>query len=149
LEKALSIMDIPMKDKGIILQKTYDLSLPRVMGDEGKLLQVFLNIIKNAVEAMKKGGSLTILTCVSREYVRQKGKPKRWAVVSVKDTGGGIPSEDIPKIFLPFYTKKKQGTGIGLALSKKIIMDHKGFIKVESHEGKGAAFNIYIPFGGE
>lgn len=146
LEKALSIMDIPMKDKGIILQKTYDLSLPRVMGDEGKLLQVFLNIIKNAIEAMKKGGRLTVLTGVSREYVRQKGKPKRWAVTSVKDTGGGIPSGDIPKIFLPFYTKKKHGTGIGLALSKKIILDHKGFIKVESHEGKGAAFNIYIPF---
>ena len=78
--------------------------------------------------------------------MRQKGKPKRWAVTSVKDTGEGIPSEDIPKIFLPFYTKKKHGTGIGLALSKKIVLDHKGFIKVESHLDKGTTFNVYIPF---
>ena len=94
-------------------------SLPRVMGDEGKLLQVFLNLIKKCHRGDEKGGSLTVLTGVSREYVRQKGKPKRWAVTSVKDTGEGIPSGDIPKIFLPFYTKKKHGTGIGLALSKK------------------------------
>jgi len=147
LEKALSILEIPIKHKGIVLQKTYDLSLPKVMGDEGKLLQVFLNIIKNAIEAMKKGGGLTVLTGVSREYVRKKGKSKRWAVVSIKDTGEGIPSEDIPKIFLPFYTKKKHGTGIGLALSRKIIHDHNGFIKVESQPDKGTTFNIYIPFG--
>ncbi|KAF0145718.1 MAG: two-component system NtrC family nitrogen regulation sensor histidine kinase GlnL [Nitrospirae bacterium] len=149
LEKAFSILDIPMKNKGIILHKMYDPSIPRVTGDEGKLLQVFLNMIKNAIEALKKGGSLTVVTRVSREYVKQKGKLKRWAVVSIKDTGEGIPSEDIPKIFLPFYTKKKHGTGIGLALSKKIILDHKGFIKVESQFNKGTTFNIYIPFEGK
>jgi len=149
LEKALSIMDIPLKDADIILQKTYDLSLPRVMGDEGKLLQVFLNIIKNAVEAMKKKGILTVVTGVSKEYVLQKGKPKRWAVISIRDTGEGIPPEDIPKIFLPFYTKKKHGTGIGLALSKKIILDHNGFIKVESQLDKGTVFNVYIPFAAD
>jgi len=149
LEKALSILNILMKDKGIILHKMYDPSLPKVMGDEGKLLQVFLNIIKNAIEAMKRGRSLTVLTRVSREYVRQRGKTKHWAVISIKDTGEGILPEDIPKIFLPFYTKKKHGTGIGLALSKKVILDHRGFIRVESQLNKGTTFNIYIPFGGE
>jgi len=149
LEKTFPILDILMKDKGLVLHKTYDPSLPKVMGDEGKLLQAFLNIIKNALEAMTKGGTLTVTTGVSREYVRQKGKPKRWAVISIKDTGEGIPPEDIPKIFLPFYTKKKHGTGIGLALSKKIILDHKGFIKVESHLDKGSIFNVYIPFAAD
>lgn len=149
LEKAASIMAIPIKDKKITLRKVYDLSLPGVLGDEGKLLQVFLNIIKNAVEAMQQKGTLTISTGVSREYVRHMGKPKRWAVISIADTGAGIPAEDIQKIFMPFYTKKKHGTGLGLALSKKIISDHQGFIKVESRMNKGATFNVYIPFEGK
>ncbi len=149
LEKAISILKIPMENKDIILHKMYDPSLPKVMGDEGKLLQVFLNIFKNALEAMKKKGRLTVLSSVSKEYAREKGRLKRWAVISISDTGEGIPPEDIPKIFLPFYTKKKHGTGIGLALSKKIILDHKGFIKVESQFNKGTIFNVYIPFEGK
>lgn len=149
LEKAISIMAISMNEKKINLRKVYDLSLPDVVGDDGKLLQVFLNIIKNAIEAMQRKGTLTISTSVSREYIRQMGKPKRWAVISMMDTGTGIPPEDIQKIFMPFYTKKKHGTGLGLALSKKIISDHKGFIKVESQMNKGATFNVYIPFGGK
>jgi PAS domain S-box-containing protein len=149
LEKTLSVMDVPIKNKGIILHKMYDPSLPKVVGDDGKLLQVFLNIIKNAIESMKKNGRLTVSTSVSGEYVKRKGKPKRWAVISIKDTGIGIHPEDIPKIFLPFYTKKKNGTGIGLALSKKIILDHGGFIKVESQINKGTTFDIYIHFEGK
>lgn len=146
LEKALSIMAVSMKEKNISLSRIYDPSLPKVIGDESKLLQVFLNIIKNAVEAMKKKGALTVLTEVSKEYVRHRGKINRWAVISFKDTGIGISPEDIPKIFLPFYTKKKHGTGIGLALSKKIILDHNGSIRVESRLEQGSTFKVYIPF---
>lgn len=149
LEKAASIMAIPMNEKKIVLKKVYDLSLPDVFGDDGKLLQVFLNIIKNAVEAMEQKGILTISTSISREYIRQMGKPKRWAVISIADTGAGIPPEDIQRIFMPFYTKKRHGTGLGLSLSKKIINDHRGFIKVESQIDKGATFNVYIPFEGK
>ena len=61
----------------------------------------------------------------------------------------GIPFEDMPKIFPPFYTKRKHGTGIGLALSRKVILDHRGFIKAENHLNKGTTLNIYIPFEGE
>jgi two-component system nitrogen regulation sensor histidine kinase GlnL len=146
LEKALSVMNAPMKKAGITLRRLYDPSLPQVRGDDAKLLQVFLNIIKNAIESMKKGGKLEISTYLSKESVRQRGRIKRWALVSIKDTGKGIPEEDLHKIFLPFYTKKKQGTGIGLALSKKIIKDHDGLIKVKSQQDKGTSFFIYIPF---
>lgn len=148
LEKAVSIMHISVESVKITLQRLYDPSLPRVTGDEGKLLQVFLNIIKNAVEAMPKGGLLGISTRPSGEYVVQNGRTKRWAVVTISDTGGGISKDEILKIFLPFYTSKKKGTGLGLALSKKIIKDHNGFIKVESpfNYDKGTAFNVYIPF---
>ena len=147
LEKAISVMDVSLKNVNISLQRLYDPSLPRVIGDGGKLLQVFLNVIKNGIEAMPRGGNLSIATKPSAEYVVQHGQIKRWAVVSIRDTGKGIPKHEIQKIFLPFYTKKKKGTGLGLALSKKIIKDHNGFIRVDRPEsGKGTVFHIYIPF---
>lgn len=148
LEKAISIMNISFKNVTITVQRLYDPSLPKVLGDEGKLLQVFVNIIKNAIEAMPRGGRLTLATKPSGEYVVQNGQAKKWAVISLSDTGKGIPRDEIHKIFLPFYTKKKKGTGLGLALSKKIIKDHNGFIRVESHPHlqKGTVFTIYIPF---
>jgi two-component system nitrogen regulation sensor histidine kinase GlnL len=147
LEKAISVMDVLLKNVNISLLRMYDPSIPRVVGDGGKLLQVFLNVIKNGIEAMPRGGSLSIATRPSAEYVVQHGQIKRWAVVSIRDTGKGISKHEMQRIFLPFYTKKKKGTGLGLALSKKIIKDHNGFIRVERPEsGKGTVFHIYIPF---
>ncbi|MCE5194058.1 MAG: PAS domain S-box protein [Nitrospiraceae bacterium] len=146
IEKALSILEAPLNKKKIAVSRIYDPSIPKVSGDEEKLLQVFLNMIKNALEATKSKGELSFATKVSTEYVRENGKTKRWAVITIKDTGEGIEPEEIQKIFLPFYTKRRDGTGLGLALSKKIILDHKGFIRVKSQPGKGTTFNIYIPF---
>lgn len=147
MEKALSIMDAPIKGSGITLRRFYDPSLPQIKGDESKLLQVFLNIIKNALESMKKGGRLEISTAPSKESVREGGRIKRWVLISIRDTGRGIPDKDLQKIFIPFYTKKKHGTGLGLALSRKIIKDHGGLITLKSQVGKGTSFFIYIPFG--
>jgi two-component system nitrogen regulation sensor histidine kinase GlnL len=146
MEKALSIVGVPLKKSGITLKRFYDPSLPNVRGDEAKLLQVLLNIIKNAAESMPKGGKLEISTYPSEESVRERGRIKRWALISIRDTGTGIPGEELQKIFMPFYTRKKQGTGIGLALSKKIVKDHGGLIKVKSVTGEGTTFLIYIPF---
>jgi nitrogen-specific signal transduction histidine kinase len=147
MEKTLKILNIPMKKAGVTLNRFYDPSLPHVMGDEGKLLQVFLNIIKNAVESIQKGDKIEICTYPSKELFGEHGKIKRMALVSIKDTGKGIPADDIQKIFIPFYTKKKYGAGIGLALSKKIIRDHGGLIKVKSQKNKGTTLYIYLPFG--
>lgn len=146
IEKALSVMNAPMKKTGIVLKRLYDPSLPHVRGDEGKLLQVLLNIIKNAVESMKKGDRLEVSTHPSKELFGEHGRIKRMALVSIKDTGKGITGKDLEKIFIPFYTKKKTGTGIGLAFSKKIIKDHGGFIRVKSQKNKGTCFLIYLPF---
>ncbi|MCL5024476.1 MAG: ATP-binding protein [Nitrospirae bacterium] len=149
IEKAILIMDLSLKNGKIVVQRMYDPSLPRVTGDGGKLLQVFLNITKNALEAMPHGGTLEIRTRPSGEHMVQNGQMRRWAVVSVRDTGKGIPKNEMQKIFLPFYTGKKKGTGLGLALSKKIIKDHEGFIRVERPpSGTGTVFHIYIPFVG-
>ncbi|MGC2064573.1 MAG: ATP-binding protein [Thermodesulfovibrionales bacterium] len=147
IEKALSIMQVLLKEKKITIRRSYDPSLPLVDGDEAKLLQVFLNIIKNAIEAMRKGGLFEITTSPSGESFRESGKIKRWALMTFRDNGAGISEEDLSRIFLPFYTRKKGGTGIGLALSKKIIKDHRGLIKVASQRQKGTSFFIYLPFG--
>jgi two-component system nitrogen regulation sensor histidine kinase GlnL len=147
MEQALTIMNIPLLKAGIILKRMYDPSLPNIQGDETKLLQAFLNIIINAVESMKKGGRLEISTSPSKESVIDHGKIKRWVLISIKDTGRGIPEKDLKKIFLPFYTKKKSGTGIGLAFTKKVFKDHGGFIRVESQEGRGTVFHLYMPLG--
>jgi two-component system nitrogen regulation sensor histidine kinase GlnL len=146
VEKALTILSVPVRKAGITLKRLYDPSLPQVRGDESKLLQVFLNIIKNAVESMRRGGTIEISTSPSKELFGDHGKTKRMALISVTDTGKGMSDAEIEKIFLPFFTKKKGGTGIGLSLSKKIISDHGGMIRVKSMKGRGTSFSLYLPF---
>jgi two-component system nitrogen regulation sensor histidine kinase GlnL len=149
MEKALSIMNIPLKRSGITLRRLYDPSLPQVQGDEAKLLQVFLNVVKNAIEAVGTGKDrvIEVSTYPSRESIRrEQGKIRRWSVISIRDSGKGMSDEELRKIFIPFYTKKKHGTGLGLALSRKIVKDHGGLIRVKSREGEGTTISIYIPF---
>ncbi len=116
LEKVISLMLMQMKKSKVVLKRFYDPSLPQIRGDEAKLLQVFLNVIKNSVESMKKGGKLEISTCPSKESIRESGRTKRWALISIRDTGQGIDEKDLQKIFIPFFTRNKEGTGIGLAV---------------------------------
>lgn len=162
VEHALKVMRTVIDEKRIAVNKSYDPSLPNIAGDESKLLQVFINLLKNAVEAMKTSRSkiLSISTRPSNEYMviyERRGaarkdtrtKKQRWVVINIKDTGIGIPKDEVSRIFLPFYTKKDGGSGLGLALSKKIVKDHGGIIKVTSKEGAGAMFSIYLPMVGE
>jgi two-component system nitrogen regulation sensor histidine kinase GlnL len=146
VEKALTLLDAPIRKARISLKRLYDPSLPQVFGDESKLLQVFLNIIKNAVESMRRGGTIDISTSLSQELFGDHGRVKRMARISISDTGKGMTDPEIEKIFLPFFTKKKGGTGIGLSLSKKIVGDHGGMIRVQSTKGKGTSFSVYLPF---
>ena len=107
-----------------------------VSGDAGRLKQVFLNLVKNSIEAMENGGSLSLETRLCDDRVE----------ITVADDGCGIPEEDREKIFSPFFTNKRQGTGLGLCISKRIVEDHKGSsFSVESEEGKGTAFTISLP----
>lgn len=159
IEHALRVMGSEIRQGGIAVEKSYDPSLPYIAGDEGKLLQVFINLIKNAVEAMelvKDEKVLSISTRPSNEYMLiyektgpakngKKMKKQRWVVVNFQDTGIGLTKDEISRIFLPLYTKKEKGSGLGLSLSKKIIKDHGGIIKVKSTGGGGSAFSIYLP----
>jgi PAS domain S-box-containing protein len=123
--------------------------LPGIRYDERYIKQALLNLVKNAVAAMPSGGTLTIRTVPAGDEVR----------LSVSDTGIGIPEENLPKIFEPYFTTKESGSGLGLTLVFKIIKEHRGEITVKSKEGEGTAFTIILPvpqketrliaFGGE
>ena len=123
-----------------------------VLGDETQLRQVLVNLITNAKDAMPEGGCLTAtLTSKQVDKVMAEAIPNAiegsFVVWSIADTGVGIPSEQIEKIFEPFYTTKEitKGTGLGLSIVAGIVKGHKGFITVESVVGKGTTFHVYLP----
>lgn len=114
-----------------------DESVPPVMGVGAELKQVLLNLIFNALEAIRDKGTITIRT----------RKTDGWVVLSVEDTGKGIPEEHLDKLFDPFFTTKPvgQGTGIGLSTCYNIVHQHRGEIAVESVENQGSAFHVKLP----
>lgn len=109
--------------------------LPAVSGDPDQLKQVFLNLVTNAVQAMEeRGGEITITTGSDRDYVS----------ISVRDTGPGIDPDDLSKVFDPFFTKRAEGTGLGLTIVHRIIDEHDGHIEVESG-ADGTTFVVTLP----
>jgi nitrogen-specific signal transduction histidine kinase len=112
-------------------------SLPPIMADFDQLQQVCTNLIINAVQAMPEGGRLALRTSASDS----------WIEVEVQDTGCGIPQENMRKLFTPFFTTKakEKGVGLGLAVVHGIILGHQGRIEVQSKEGEGTTFTIYLP----
>ncbi|GHV89597.1 PAS domain-containing sensor histidine kinase [Spirochaetia bacterium] len=112
-----------------------DEDLPLLNFDERFLKQAFLNLIKNAAAAMGEGGILTVKT----------KKHDAEALISIQDTGTGIPEENLSKIFEPYFTTKPTGSGLGLTLVFKIIREHLGEISVKSREGEGSVFTITLP----
>jgi two-component system nitrogen regulation sensor histidine kinase GlnL len=133
-------------ERKVTIKKRFDPSLPPIRGDRAQLTQVFLNLVKNAFQAMDKPGSLTITTRLETDYyVREQGTGRNrfiWAEIS--DEGAGIKEEDLARIFSPFFTTKNTGTGLGLAICYGIIKEHGGIIRVESCEGKGTTFKVSL-----
>jgi len=124
-----------------------------VIADGGQIEQVLINLTANARDAMQEGGRLTIRTEraeIDDAYVALYGygKPGRYALVTVSDTGEGIVADIMTRIFEPFFTTKGngEGTGLGLAISYSIIKQHSGYINVYSEPGQGTVFKIYLPF---
>jgi len=118
-----------------------DDGLPKVKANFNELKQVCLNILKNAIEAMKKGGKLEVSTSSTPH-----DKP-RYAVIKISDTGTGIDDENLPYLFDPFFSTKSRGAGLGLALCKKIVVEnHRGQIDVESKKNLGTTVTITLPF---
>ncbi len=126
--------------------------LLNISGSSVHLGKALFNLIVNAVEAMPDGGDLTIKT--SNQYLDKpvygydNTREGDYAVLSITDTGEGIPTADLQRIFEPFYTKKvmgRSGTGLGLAVVWGTVHDHQGYINVQSEEGKGSTFTLYFP----
>ncbi len=128
------------KKKNIQIEKQLALDLPLIRVDREQIKQVFLNILLNAIEATGDGGKITVRT---RSFSKPSGD--RYLQVEIKDTGCGIPKEYLEEIFNPFYTTKATGSGLGLSISNQIVQDHKGYIDVESQQGKGSSFFINLP----
>jgi len=145
LEDVLLLEYQTLGDKQLQIKKWFDPSLPPIRGDRARLTQVFLNLVKNAFQAMERG-ALTVTTRVETDYhVREQGTgPNRFIWVDLADEGMGIREENLPHIFSPFFTTKNNGTGLGLATCYRIIKEHGGTIRVESTEGKGSTFRVSL-----
>jgi two-component system sensor histidine kinase PilS (NtrC family) len=111
--------------------------------DQDQLKQVFWNLATNAFDAMPAGGRLTIVTGLKQVDVM--GTRTDVLEVSFQDTGEGIPKQNFDKIFLPFFTTKKEGSGLGLAQVHRIVDLHGGWVKVDSEVGHGAKFVVCLP----
>lgn len=141
------------KDINQIVQETIDLltaqaalhniqfqvnyhQLPPVYCEPNQLKKVFINLVKNAIEVMPSGGTITISTeMAGHQHIH----------ISIQDEGWGIPEHKLKKLGEPFYTTKERGTGLGLMVSFKIIEEHHGNVRIESAEGQGTSFHLYFP----
>jgi signal transduction histidine kinase len=116
-----------------------------IQGDARMLRQAFLNLIRNAVEAIPEDQTDRRVT-VNGSIENAQGK--EWATISIQDTGRGIPNSDLQKIFIPFFTTKSEGHGVGLALAHRVISQHGGTLTAENAAAGGALFTIRLPKGG-
>ncbi len=146
LDDVLLLERSTAEERKVTIKKRFDPSLPPIRGDRAQLTQVFLNLVKNAFQAMDKPGSLAIVTRLETDYhVREQGTGRnRFIWVEISDEGAGIREEDLPRIFAPFFTTKNSGTGLGLAICYGIIKEHGGIIRVESSEGKGTTVRVSL-----
>ncbi|OPX37750.1 MAG: hypothetical protein B1H12_04165, partial [Desulfobacteraceae bacterium 4484_190.2] len=144
IENALMITGQQLLDHNILLKKRLAQNLPKIMGDSNQLEQVFLNLISNARDAMDEGTRPKELTIYSYS-TEDEGVPL--VVVSVKDTGEGIPEKNLDKVLEPFFSTKPvgKGTGLGLSLCFGIIEAHGGRIEIKSQPGKGTEVTILLP----
>lgn len=123
------------ESSGVMVELSIEEKLPRVMIDKRYMKQAILNLVKNALAAMPGGGKLVLSVSHVEEEI----------VISVTDSGMGIPEEDLPKIFEPYFTTKENGTGLGLTIVFKIVKEHRGEISVRSRPGQGSTFTITLP----
>jgi signal transduction histidine kinase len=135
LKDALAALKNVFEDRRIRVALDLPGTLPAVAVDRGQMEQVFFNLMKNALEAMKDGGELAI------EIVHDDTSVS----VSFRDSGSGMSDEALARLFEPFRTTKKKGTGLGLMISRRIVAAHGGEIAVSSEEGRGTTFTVKLP----
>ena len=135
LEKKLNFMQPLLDQKHVDLSRTLDPNLPPVQVDAEQLWEAILNLISNAVDAMPDGGSLTV-------SAQRHGAE---ALLSISDNGRGMTEEEVRLLFVPFFTTKSDGTGLGLAYTQRVVNEHGGKINCATARGKGSTFSIQLP----
>ncbi len=135
MERTIELLRPELENRGITIKTKLARQLPATPIDPTQTQQALVNLVKNAMQAMTRDGILTLQTGANDEAV--------W--VSVADTGGGIPQEQINRIFEPFYTTKKKGTGLGLMIVQRIVRAHNGRIELDSQVGQGTTFRLWLP----
>jgi two-component system sensor histidine kinase HydH len=135
LEDNCQLLNPDLGERKVKLRKSFAPDLPRCMLDVVKIHEVFLNILQNSLEAIGHNGTITVRTYQNSNKV----------VADISDDGSGIARSDIGKIFTPFFTTKKEGSGLGLAMAHSIIKNHGGNISVTSTRNKGTTFSVSFP----
>ena len=135
IEETLALLRPEVENRGLAIRQELVPQMPLAPLDAGQIKQVLVNLIKNAMQAMTRGGVLTVKSGAQSDSV--------W--VSIADTGGGIPEEQVNRIFEPFYTTKRRGTGLGLMIVQRIVRAHGGKIELESRVGHGTVFRLWFP----
>ena len=137
IEKTLSILENEFRLHHITVEKNLSSEMPESLLDVSQMQQVFTNLLINAIEAIQENGVIKIKSHMTLDQKAQK--------IEIEDSGCGIPPDQMEKIFEPFFSTKKNGTGLGLAVSYGIIQKHQGSIRVSSEPNQGTRFTIEIP----
>ncbi len=135
VRSTLELLRPELDNRGLLVEEQLAPDLPVALFDPAQLKQALVNLIKNSMQAMTRGGRLTLATGTGPEGV--------W--VSVADTGGGIPPDQLQRLGEPFFTTKKKGTGLGLMIVRRIIREHGGHIDIDSHVGRGTTVRLWLP----
>jgi signal transduction histidine kinase len=143
IEKMEFLVITEARKKNISISKNFMFNLPLVMVDAEQIKQVLLNILLNAVQSTPGEGQIWVETRVVR--IPREDTTVRFVQIEVRDTGVGIPKENMERVFDPFFSTRPDGSGLGLAISYQIIHEHGGFIDLESEVGKGTSFRVHLP----
>jgi two-component system, NtrC family, sensor kinase len=142
LDRALLLAQHRVEGRQITFDRKFLAEKDMLDGDGYQLEQAFINLLLNAVEAINVNGTLTLST---ESIADGEGGSKPWMRIRVADTGAGIAQENMGRLFEPFFTTKQNGTGLGLAVTRRIIEEHNGSIQVESQSGQGTTFTLLLP----
>jgi len=137
--KIVELLKLESENKKIHFDLMLSKNISFIQADENQIRQILINIIINSIQAIPVSGKINIITKMNK----LNGEPAIELII--EDNGIGIPERDLPQIFDPFFTKKDQGSGLGLSIVYKLVESHHGEIKVESSEGKGTKFIIFLP----
>jgi len=151
LDGVLDLLAVDPLAANTELRRLYDPSIPEIVADADRLTQVFLNLTRNAIQAMgAAGGVLSVRTRIALEHrlLGHDGRPEPTIEISIADTGPGIPAEILDRLATPFFTTKADGTGLGLAVSRHWLALHGGRLRIESTPGAGGVVHVDLPLRG-